>query len=164
MANSHYSAPYNSHFLLFGFISVIQQYIYIPHLKKYTIHNAKPHLLYYFHTILMVRSVICICLASCHLCSIKHCQPASKTLPMYHHLRTQPHTISGPSPVFVVCGCLDEAEGGRPAVRPLHMFPIPPFADLLLSSLGLLVPSRLSAPLLASLCVSFSLHVHQIAH
>ena len=74
---------------------------------------------------------------------------------MYHHLRTQPHTISGPSPVFVVCGCLDEAEGGRPAVRPLHMFPIPPYRPSL-SSFGLLVLSSssprplLSSPLLSS--------------
>lgn len=82
--------------------------------------------------------IICICLASLssHLYSIK------ESLPMYHHLRTQPHTISGPSPIFVVCACLDEAEGGRPAVRPLHMFPIPPCRPAL-SSFGLL-PSPLS--------------------
>ena len=36
----------------------------------------------------MVRSVICICLASCHLCSIKHCQPAHVSSPSHsasHH-------------------------------------------------------------------------------
>lgn len=66
---------------------------------------------------------------------------------MYHHLRTQPHTIFGPSPVFVVCGCLDEAEGGRPAVRPQHMFSIPPLQTsplLFWPTLGL--PSLLSSP------------------
>lgn len=71
---------------------------------------------------------------------------------MYHHLRSLPHTTSGPSPVFVVCGCLDEAEGGRPAVRPLHMFPIPPCRPSL-SSFGLLLPSHLSSSPLLSVCL-----------
>lgn len=73
---------------------------------------------------------------------------------MYHHLGTQPHTLSGPSPVFVVCGCLDEAEGGRPAVRPLHMFPIPPSADLPSPLLASACPTI--APFLSSVCVFLS--------
>lgn len=86
---------------------------------------------------------------------------------MYHHLRTLPHTIFGPAPVFVVCGCLDEAEGGEdqqsdhcmcfqfpsspllssPLLSPPLLFPIsPPFLFPLPLScpLSINLPSRLS--------------------
>lgn len=58
---------------------------------------------------------------TCHLHLVSFCYLPSffhkilpdgyKTLPMYHHFITQPHTSSGPSPVFVVCDCLNEVEG-----------------------------------------------------
>lgn len=103
----------------------------------------------YFHIILMV---ICICLAiaSCHLSSIKHCQSASKLCSciITFALNLTPflaHRLS----LLCVCGYLDETERGRPAVRLLHMFPIPPppssFADL----------SSPSPPL--TVCLSFSM-------
>lgn len=150
-------------FGLVWFYSVIKQYIHTTFENVYTIHNATPPSYSYFHTILMVHFVICICLAFFLLPSFFHkiLPVCYKTLPMYHHLRTQPHTISGPSPVFVVCGCLDEAERGKTGSQttayvsnsPLQTFPLlswPPHA----------LPSLLSSPR----CVSFSLHVHQIAH
>ena len=112
----------------------------------------------FIHVAIKAHSVICICLASvsCHLSSIKYCQ----SLPMYHHLRTQPHTIFGPSPFFVVCGCLDEAKGGRPAVRPRHMFSIPPFRPPF-SSFGLFLSFHLPSPFLSFF---ISLYVHLITH
>lgn len=101
----------------------------------------------------MVHSVICtLVIACCHLSSIKCYQ--YETLRTCHHLCTQPHTISGPSPVFVLCGCLGEAQGGRPAIRPLHMLPISIFADLLSP---LLASSCSPISPLLSVCISLSM-------
>lgn len=73
-------------------------------------------------------------------------------------------TISGPSPIFVVCGCLEEkgvaARGAagaaeRPAVSQCICFQFPPHRPSL-SSVGLLLPSHLSSFLLLPVCLSIS--------
>lgn len=73
---------------------------------------------------------------------------------MYHHLRTLPHTSFGPAPVFVVCGCLDEAEGGGDQQSDHCMCFQFPSSPLLSSSPSLLRSSSLfpSPVLCPSIC------------
>lgn len=99
--------------------------------------NLRP----YFHTILMVHCVICICLtfASCHLSSIKYCQSATKHCPCIITFALSLAPFLAHLPVFVVCGCLDEAGGEDQQSDHCICFQFP-LTDLP-SPLGLLMPS-----------------------
>lgn len=96
-----------------------------------------------------------------HLCVLTLCWSPFFNLKHYfqslltsHHCHTQPHTVSGPSPIFVVCGLSGwgEVRGvggsggwGGSVRRPLHVFSIPPRSPRL-SSFGLLLPFHLRSP------------------